>query len=70
MREITMRPMSEGGTTIRQMYRYAWGNNKRRAQLKGRHCVIVAAGTMNTVCVEFLDTGERVGTSRRALRRF
>lgn len=49
-------------------YVYIWGNNVRRARLKGRVCRIVASGRMNTVLVEFTDTGERVTTSRRALR--
>ena len=48
---------------------FAWGNNPRRAELKGRRCVIVARGAMGSVLVEFLDTGEKVVTSRRALRR-
>lgn len=44
--------------------------NPRRAALYGRRCVIeVAGGTMGTALVRFLDTGERVTTSRRALRR-
>lgn len=51
------------------VYRYRWGNNPRRAELKGRACVLEASGRMGTVLVRFLDTGERVTTSRRALRR-
>jgi hypothetical protein len=47
---------------------YAWRNNPRRAALYGRHCRIVAVGAMGTVLVEFED-GERVTTSRRALRK-
>jgi hypothetical protein len=50
------------------VYEYAWGNNPRRAALKGRRCVVEARGRMGTVLVRFLDTGERVTTSRRALR--
>ena len=50
-------------------YRYAWGNNARRAQLKNRLCVIeVRGGSMRTVLIRFLDNGERVTTSVRALR--
>ena len=49
-------------------YVYVWGNNPRRAELKGRRCVVDARGRMGTVLVRFLDTGERVTTSRRALR--
>lgn len=51
------------------VYRYAWGNNPRRVELRGRRCVIEAAGAMGTVLVRFLDTHERVTTSRRALRK-
>lgn len=50
------------------VYIYAWGNNERRAELKGRRCVIEARGRMNTVLVRFLDNDERVTTSSRALR--
>jgi hypothetical protein len=49
-------------------YVYAWRNNDRRAALWGRRCRIVASGSLGTVLVEFED-GERVTTSRRALRR-
>jgi hypothetical protein len=52
----------------RAPYVYAWGNNPRRAELKGRVCVVEARGALNTVLVAFVDTGERVTTSRRALR--
>ena len=50
------------------VYVYAWANNPRRAQLHGRRCVIEATGRMGTALIRFLDTGERVTTSRRALR--
>jgi hypothetical protein len=50
-------------------YVYVWGNNERRAALRGRRCVVEATGRMGTVLVRFLDTGERVTTSRRAIRR-
>ena len=49
-------------------YVYAWGNNERRAALKGRRCVVEARGALGTVLVRFPDTGERVTTSSRALR--
>jgi len=52
-----------------QLYVYLWGNNSRRAELRGRRCRILARGRMNTVLVEFVDNGERVTTSSRALRR-
>jgi hypothetical protein len=50
-------------------YVYAWANNPRRAELRGRRCVIEARGRMSTVLVRFLPGGERVATSARALRR-
>ena len=50
------------------VYVYAWGNNERRAALKGRPCVVEARGALRTVLIRFLDTGERVTTSARALR--
>ncbi len=52
-----------------RLYSYAWGNNARRRALQGRRCRILARGRMNTVLIEFLDNGERVTTSTRALRR-
>ena len=52
-----------------RIYVYAWGNNARRRELQGRRCRILARGRMSTVLVEFLDNGERVTTSSRALRR-
>ena len=52
------------------VYVYAWGNNARRAELRrGAGASSRRAGRMDTVLVRFLDTGERVTTSRRALRR-
>lgn len=50
------------------VYVYVWGNNSRRAELKGRRCRVLVRGGMNTILVEFLDNGERVTTSRRAVR--
>lgn len=53
---------------ISEVYVYTWGNNSKRATLKGRRCVIEASGRMNTVLIRFLDNGERGTVSRRALR--
>ena len=47
---------------------YVWGNNEKRAALKGRACRVLARGRMNSILVEFED-GERVVTSRYAVRR-
>lgn len=51
-----------------ELWRFHWGNNERRAELKDRTCIILAEGNLNTVLVQFLDTGEKITTSRRALR--
>lgn len=56
-------------TTEDQVYVYAWANNERRAELKGRECIVLVRGGKRTVLVQFLDTGEKVTTSERALRR-
>lgn len=51
------------------IYVYAWGNNPVRKKLKGRQCIVLARGSMNTVMVKFIDNGQIQITSRRALRR-
>ncbi len=51
------------------LYTYHWANNPVRKKLKGRTCRVLKIGKMDTVLLEFLDTGERVTTSRRAIRR-
>lgn len=48
---------------------YDWGNNPVRAALKGRPCRILATGTLSSAQIEMTDTGERLITSRRALRK-
>lgn len=58
--------VSNGGSVFPLVY--AWGNNERRAELKGRRCRIVARGTrMRSVELEF-ENGDRVITSERAVR--
>jgi hypothetical protein len=49
-------------------YRYAWGNNPKRATMKGRLCKIIATGKMGSALVEF-ENGQREITSKRALRK-
>ena len=74
-RKATISPASasipRGVRNVREepIYTFVWGNNPRRAALKGRRCRVLARGRMGTVLVEFLDTGERVTTSHRAIRR-
>lgn len=62
--------MSEASNTASGFpYVYAWGNNERRAELKGRRCRITATGTrMRSVEVEF-ENGDRLITSVRALKK-
>ena len=47
---------------------YVWGNNEKRATLKGRLCRVLARGRMNSILVEF-ENGERLVTSRYAVRK-
>ena len=51
------------------IYRYTWGNNAKRATLKGRRCILLATGALGSVKVQFLDNGQEEIVSRRALRR-
>ena len=53
-----------------QLYTYAWGNNAKRKTMKGRTCrVIHRTRRMNSVYIEFTDTGQREIVSRNALRK-
>ena len=49
-------------------YVYAWGNNSKRASLKGRRFRIIARGSMNSALAEF-ENGQREIISRNAVRR-
>jgi len=50
-------------------YVYSWGNNSKRKTLKGRVCRVLARGAMNSVLIEFTDTGRREIVSHRAIRK-
>ena len=52
-----------------QIYKFNWRNNSKRAALFGRLCRIVHGGGMNSILIEFMDTGQREVVSRRALRK-
>jgi len=54
---------------MNQLYTYTWGNNEKRATLKGRSCYIISVGRMNSVAVRFTDNGQHEIVSRRALRK-
>jgi hypothetical protein len=47
---------------------YAWGNNEKRRAMKGRECVVLARGALNSCLVQFCDNGQREVVSQRALR--
>ena len=51
-----------------QLYKFMWGNNAKRATLKGRKCKVVCRGKMNSAMVEF-ENGQREVISRNALRK-
>jgi hypothetical protein len=51
------------------LYLYRWKNNPIRAKLYGRKCRVLQRGKQNSCLLEFLDTGERVVTSRNAIRK-
>ena len=53
-----------------QTYIFSWGNNPKRATMKGRECrVLYRTPRMNSVLVEFLDNGQQEVTSRNSLRK-
>lgn len=47
---------------------FKWGNNEKRATLKGRRCRIIRSGAKLSAMVEF-ENGQREIVSRRALRK-
>jgi len=47
---------------------FYWGNNAKRATLKGRRCRIVSAGALHSIMLEF-QNGQREVVSRRAVRK-
>ncbi len=49
-------------------YIYAWGNNSKRAALKGRRCGVLHRMELNSAVVEF-ENGQREVISRNALRK-
>jgi len=49
-------------------YIYTWGNNTKRATLKGRKCRVLQRLTLNSAVVEF-ENGQREVISRNALRK-
>lgn len=48
-------------------YLYTWGNNAKRATLKGRSCRSLVFGKKNSVLIEF-ENGQREVVSRYSIR--
>ena len=49
-------------------YIYGWGNNPKRATLRGRRCRVLQRLNLNSAVVEF-ENGQREVISRNALRK-
>lgn len=64
--EVEFRRMAEDNPYY-CTHEYVWGNNEKRATLKGRYCRILLKGGMRSVMVEF-ENGQREIVSHRALR--
>ena len=47
---------------------YVWGNNPKRATLKGRRCHILHTMVANSMLVEF-ENGQQEVVSRRSVRK-
>lgn len=46
--------------------KFRWGNNSKRRTLKGRECIIIKRGKMNSILIEF-ENGQREIVSRRSV---
>ncbi len=51
-----------------KLYKYYWGNNPERLAMKGRTCIVIARGKMNSICIEFIDNNQRAIVSRYSVR--
>lgn len=49
-------------------YYFAWGNNSKRATMKGRRCAVICRGKLNSCMIEFED-GQREVVSRNSIRK-
>ena len=49
-------------------YYFAWGNNPKRATMKGRKCRVIVRGKMNSCEIEF-ENGQKEIVSRNAIRK-
>lgn len=51
------------------LYYFAWGNNEKRASMKGRICKVLARGKKNSILIEFIDNGQQEIVSRNSIRK-
>lgn len=58
--------MNSSGNTY---YKYNWANNEKRKTLKGRVCILISRGKMNSCCIEFIDNHQREIVSLNSIRK-
>jgi len=51
------------------IYIYVWGNNEKRATMKGRTCRVLARGKMNSCLIQFIDNAQKEIVSKYAVRK-
>ncbi|KKL83989.1 hypothetical protein LCGC14_1969190 [marine sediment metagenome] len=49
-------------------YYFRWGNNSKRATMKGRRCRVLARGKMNSIEIEF-ENGQKEIVGRYSIRK-
>jgi hypothetical protein len=52
-----------------QKYIYSWANNPKRLTMKGRVCIVLIRGIMNSALIKFIDNDQIECVSRNSLRR-
>ncbi len=48
-------------------YLFNWANNSKRATMKGRECIVLARGKMNSILIEFCDNKQKEIVSRNSV---
>lgn len=66
---LNLNLMSKTMIGLKQKYIYTWGNNPKRAEMKGRVCRILTRSSMNSCLVQF-EGGDKEIVSRNALRKW
>jgi len=65
---IGIREIIRDVLNVEYPYIYVWGNNPKRAMMKGRRCRVLRRGSLNSCMVEFED-GQAEIISRNALQK-